>query len=232
MQRTPHRPALTPGEASLVRDGTSGGGGGRGAGHATELPGRGQYGLSEKLRARTGNRPRCETYSIPQSSVSGRARPAAGIFRQRARGLGTGERGLKAPRPPRGLAFSPRALLALRAASGLGRWGRSRGPLPALRARVAGPSPGLGRFQDADSALAAHPRGLGLAPAAPQRRTHSLKSPGIPGSRSRLETRGPQGLLQAAGARPAEAGLGGECGRARTPLSGIDCSRWGREAAN
>ena len=46
MQRTPPRRGLTPGEASLVGDGTSGGGG-------TEPPGRGQYSLlSEKLSAR------------------------------------------------------------------------------------------------------------------------------------------------------------------------------------
>lgn len=48
MQRTPPRPGLTPGEASLVGDGTSGGGWGD-----TEPPGRGQYSLlSEKLSAR------------------------------------------------------------------------------------------------------------------------------------------------------------------------------------
>lgn len=42
--------------------------GGGGGGHATELPGRGQYSLSEKLRARRklGNTPRCETLHSPK----------------------------------------------------------------------------------------------------------------------------------------------------------------------
>ena len=129
------------------------------------------------------------------------------------------------------MCFFPRARLALRPGSGAGREGRSQGP-PSCPLRAAGPSPGLGRFQDADSALAAHLRGLGRVPAAPQSRAHSL-------IRVRLRRaagagsgpRGPQGPLQAGGARPGAAGPGAEGGSARTRLSGIGCNRWGRPGA-
>lgn len=119
----------------------------------------------------------------------------------------------------------------LRPGLGAGREGRSQGP-PSCPLRAAGPSPGLGRFQDADSALAAHLRGLGRAPAAPQRRAHSLIKVRLrQAAGAGSGPRGPQGPLQAGGARPGVAVPGAEGGSARTRVSGIGCNRWGRPGA-
>lgn len=123
----------------------AGPGGGRG-GHATELPGRGQYSLSEKLRARRklGNTPRCDTPTPKVLSPGERARLLEFSCSVRAQ-PGTRGTGLKAPRPARGAVLLSQGS-ALRAASGLGDADAHKAPFPARRAASRGPSPGLGRF--------------------------------------------------------------------------------------
>lgn len=104
----------------------------------------------------------------PKVLSPGERDPAAGICLQRARArLRPGKRGLRVPRPvPSGGGVAP--LPGGAWCCILGPVRGERGALtgsPSRPARAAGPSPGLGRFQDADSALAAGLRGLCRAPA-------------------------------------------------------------------
>ena len=134
-------------------------------------------------------------HSTPQSSVPGKARPAAGIFLQRARSLGTRGKWPEGPMSGAGGCASLPGLswlcVLLRV---LADADAHKGPLlPAARASRA-PARVWGDFRTRTAPWLLSRGELGLAPAAPQRRTHSLKSPGAPGSRCRLGTGGPQGL--------------------------------------
>lgn len=110
--------------------------------------------------------------------------------------------------------------------------GRDAHEVPFSPASAPGPSPGSGRFQDADSALAPRRRRLDRAPEAPNAGLTPF-SPGAPGSRYRL--RNPEVLRcppAGGGARPGEAGPE-RPGRPQADQALPDlCNRWGREAAN
>ena len=91
----------------------------------------------------------------------------------------------------------------------------------------------MGRFQDADSALAARGWGLGRAPEDPKAGLTSFRvcEPRAAGASdgTRRSSRAP---LQAGGEHPGVAARSAQDGRARTGRSGIGCNRWGRVTAN
>lgn len=104
--------------------------------------------------------------------------------------------------------------------------------VPSSPASAPGPSPGSGRFQDADSALAPRRRRLGRAPEAP----NAGLTPFSPGARrSRYRLRDLEVLRcppAGGGARPGAAGPE-RPGRPPADQALPDlCNRWGREAAN
>lgn len=141
----------------------------RGGGHATELPGRGQYSLSEKLRARRklGNRPRCETYSIPQSSVSGRARPAAGIFLQRARSLGTRGTWPEGPTSGAGAGLLSQGSRGSARCFGFREMGTLTGALSCPPRARRGPQPGFGEISGRGQRPGCSSKGTGSGSGSP-----------------------------------------------------------------
>lgn len=96
-----------------------------------------------------------------------------------------------------------------------------------------GSSRDLGRFQDADSALAARGWGLGRAAEDPKAgltlfRVREPRAAGA-GYGTRRSSRAP---VQPGGARPGAAAWSARDGGARTRRSGIGCNRWGQATAN
>lgn len=110
---------------------------------------------------------------------------------------------------------------------------RSAHSVPVRPRKRSGSSRDWGRFQDADSALAAHGWGLGRAPEDPEEglTLFRVREPRAAGASygTRRSSRAP---AQPGGARPGSAACSGQDGGAQTRRSGSGCNRWGQETAN